>query len=705
MIMRIRRVFFGVALLAIMLAAIPAAGFLADYWGRAVPLEITDITVARGRGGAEQLVIAGPGVDPSLTAILLPAPPVDHDNADLLTPHLVVGRLDSGEGVTVASSRGRRVLTLAFEGDRPRVLGSVQISNGKNGTGISSLVKMGSRAVVALNRRDGLVLVDLSDPYVPREMAVLPLAVEITDMQVVNGQIIAAGVKSGLWQVTIDGDRLRASRLPGMSQAWRLAREGNRLVAASLQGDLAFYQTDGTNSPRLVGQLHLPGQIRGVVLRGDRLYVSMSDGSLSEYAAVPWPMFVARGHLQLPGKPLRLATAADSPYLLSVLSGIGLAVVDISRPGEPAITGWLPSNAAITDLHVAAGRVLLASTSGLQLRRLDNLVRHLDTVFPLGTPLGKVRLLNHQGEAILYDETHLLPLGNANTGSPDAALTGDEPLLALPAVNGVRLYARRAGRFVQVAHQPVAGPRPVVKVLMHKGRLFVLTPTALEVFSCDANGACRPGGRLEAFADALDLDWVEPGYLLVNDRDKGLELIAVGEADVPRIVAELPVPAFFRETEGSFKDVVVSGRRAYVARGRFGVQVVDLSALPAMKVVQLIDTPGLAMGLTIHDDLLLVTDRGEGIQVLDIRAGWCRLLGSLVTNANPYGVAVQGKEILFSTNSASLVRLPAPVPLGTVQTGDAGLGQVALPAGLPAGRYQLVVYDARRLARADFTLQ
>jgi hypothetical protein len=427
----------------------------------------------------------------------------------------------------------------------------------------------------------------------------------------------------------------------------------------------------------------------------------MGDGTLTEYAAAPWPRFAARGQLRLPGRPLRLVRAAGSPLLACALVGVGAAVVDVSHGGSPAVAGWLPTDSAIGDLAIDAGRILFANKSGLQLHRLSHLTGQLAVEFPLDSRRRNIRLQELQGEVIAYDTTRLLSLGRTRALATAAPLSG-EKLLALPGDNCVRLYARRGDALVQLASQPVTGP--IKDVLLHQGRLFVLSATALEIFACDESGTCRPDGRLATFEHAEALAWADPHYLLIADRHAGVKLVAVRGAGAPLMAVDLPLPAFLKRTAG-VQDVLVSGQRAYVARSEFGVQVIDLADLPALKIVQLIDTPGRALSLTMNEGLLLVADLGKGIQVIDTREPWCRLVGTIGASIDAEDIVVQGQELLVSARNNAMVRMPIPLPLGTVHAADADHGQVALPAGLPGGRYQLIVYDDSRLARADFTVQ
>lgn len=664
------------------------------------PLVVTELKVVAG-GDRVDLVFAGTRSSRELTALLIPGPELGEDDSRQFSFHVPLFQIDSDGELAVASSRGQRLVTIDVQQGRElRILGSLEVSKPEGAsTAISFLCKLGNRAVVALNRGRELALVDLTDPYAPRKLDSIRTDLDATDMLAVNGQVIAAGVRTGLWQVSVDGDRLQAVRLPGMERVWRLARAGNRLVAASLEGDLGFFDIDGTRL-RMVGREHAPGGIRGVTLEQDVLHVCLDDGTLIEYAANPWPRFVERGRLPLPGRPLRLVRAPESSILVCTLVGVGAAVMDVSQAGRPSVTGWLPSGSAIIDLVINDGRILFTNNRGLQCRRLDRLAGQVNVDFPLVSHRQKVRLQSFGGEAVVYSATRISSLAQAIGNGPPAPLP-EEPLLALPGDGSVRLFTRQGTGFVQVGSQPVTGPVKAVRLLGNQ--LFVLNEKSLEIFSCSASGTCKPRGRLEGFVHNEAFDWVEPGYLLVADRHAGLKLIAVTEADAPKLVGELPLPAFLQKTAG-LQDVLVDGKRAYATRGEFGVEVIDLNHLPAMKIIQIIDTPGTARRMAMHRGMLLVADRGQGVQVIDTRRTWCRPVGTIGVASNIDDLMIRGEELLVGVNSGAVSRLPAPRPLGSLHAAGDGHGHAALPAGLPAGRYQLVLYDDRSLARADFTL-
>ena len=64
--------------------------------------------------------------------------------------------------------------------------------------------------------------------------------------------------------------------------------------------------------------------------------------------------------------------------------------------------------------------------------------------------------------------------------------------------------------------------------------------------------------------------------------------------------------------------VAVKGRKAFLACGKGGLVVVDLSNPRKPKEVSRLDTPGFAHDVFVLDDLALVADGGKGLCLIDI---------------------------------------------------------------------------------------
>ena len=99
---------------------------------------------------------------------------------------------------------------------------------------------------------------------------------------------------------------------------------------------------------------------------------------------------------------------------------------------------------------------------------------------------------------------------------------------------------------------------------------------------------------------------VSGNYAYVADGRNGLVIVDVSNP-------KAPVFAGCYDTEGDAHGVFVSGNYAYVADGRNGLVIVDVSNKEAPVLVEYYDTEGDAYGLFVSGDYAYVADGGNGL--------------------------------------------------------------------------------------------
>lgn len=660
------------------------------YWPPA-PLELAAAEVAGRADGGAELRLRGRGFERTLRAALLPEAAPDAATGALTTPRVPMYQCAASESVAVAMTHGDRLLTLDVRrGTTPEILGSLPLSRQVRA------LHLAGRRVVAGYVQGGGVLLDIADPAAPRQVAAFDSPLRINQMAADAGQLYAVGNGIGLSLLTIDQERVRLRTLDRSADCWRLAVAGRYLATGSVKGELRLYDVTAGGEVRLAGVRQLPQGIRGLALTAGALFVSLADGQLQEYPLMHWPQLRLAGALPLPGRPLQLVAAADRPQLYCALVGIGVGVVDVSRPGAPRVASWLPLKRAPYDLAPLSGRLLVTSYDGMQSIDLANLAvaAELPLEFPLPAMRGNLDLTSWGEEVVAHDKPQVKLLT-----APGAR----PPVLALPDRAGVGLYAVREGGREPELIKTLALPAPAVKVFWRGGRLVVLEPRSLRLYSCEGTGNCRLVGRYPLPGGVRAMGWLDPGYVLVAIQERGLLVIDVRTPEAPALAALLPLPRHLRGVGGLF-DVLADGTRAYVARGRIGVQVVDLATPAAPRREQLVNTPGSAQGLALRGGLLTVAVRDEGLFFIDVSAATCRPLGTLPVPTIPENLAVTGDELLVASANGALIRLPAPRRLegGVVLSGDEA--RFTLPAGIRPGNYRLVLYDGAQRASLPVTL-
>jgi len=69
---------------------------------------------------------------------------------------------------------------------------------------------------------------------------------------------------------------------------------------------------------------------------------------------------------------------------------------------------------------------------------------------------------------------------------------------------------------------------------------------------------------------------------------------------------------------GSYQDVVVVGNYAYVAAGRTGIDIIDISNPASPTLVSQYDTSGPARDVFVDGNFAYVADSTAGLQIIDI---------------------------------------------------------------------------------------
>ena len=169
--------------------------------------------------------------------------------------------------------------------------------------------------------------------------------------------------------------------------------------------------------------------------------------------------------------------------------------------------------------------------------------------------------------------------------------------------------------------------------------------------------------RRATFRQPVHLRSLEPGYILVTTKEEGLKVVDVSDRTHPVQIAEVRPP---EHLQSSFiaHDIFINGKFAYVSQGSGGLNVIDLGDPRHPELVQIVDTPGLARKMVLHDGLLLVADGDKGIYMLDASMpGRLLPIGSLPTPLRANEIATVADGILVSNYPGGTLKLPYPQKL------------------------------------------
>ena len=125
----------------------------------------------------------------------------------------------------------------------------------------------------------------------------------------------------------------------------------------------------------------------------------------------------------------------------------------------------------------------------------------------------------------------------------------------------------------------------------------------------------------------------------VADGKQGVQIIDISEPWTPYIVGSVDTP-------GSAENIFVSGTTAYVADGVKGLQVIDVSMASSPRLIGGVDTPDSALDVVVVDSIAYVTDRNKGLQIIDVSVPSSpRIIGSVDTPGRADGVAVSDQTV------------------------------------------------------------
>lgn len=688
-----------------------------------VPLRIDEVTVSKEAGGSTRLLVTGQGLHGELEALLIPdkqAAPTAASQAEVQIPLFHVA---SNGQLAIATTRDQRLQTLDVTAGRPvKILGGIALLPSTNSPGfpVSATALVGSKAIIG--RSDvGLLLVDVADPVLPREIDRMEFVGSFPDMESAHGRVYVASHAEGLLVATIEGDRLRSRRVAGHPFAWRLAADDRRLVVADQKGRLVLYDLDGNGWPQLVGNLSLTKEIRDLALTPNALFVGTAEGQLLEFSLERWPQPVLTAQCALRGKPLRLAWSESAGRLFCSLVSRGVAVVDVSRQGAPVLAGVIAMPRMPTSLQVCNDRLVTVGMDGLKIFPVDTraiVPPSAELVPPFALYNGKIRLLAWGDAVVAHDLVNLAVLP-ANDGATGSSIHNEHqrqmPFLALPERLGVRLHALDDGMpserivgHVRITARDLPGNTdylsPVQDVFWRAGHLFVLTHSSVQMFDGNSAGGASLVGEYRFSTDTSAMAWLEPGFVVVALRGKGLQVIDVRDPAVPKLAGEVVSPSHLRVV-GLCHDLLVDGQRLFVARARLGVEIFDLSDPAAPTLIQRIDTPGSVARLSLDNGLLLASDQDRGLYMIDVRGRFGIPVGSYPLPIIAIEILSHGGQLFMADGANGLLQLPAPRRLAPVKAiWSRDLAWTPTEEVAP-GRYTLMVYGVEGTASFPVVLQ
>jgi hypothetical protein len=527
----------------------------------------------------------------------------------------------------------------------------------------------GDLAVVGLVRGGGIAIVDLSNPGKLKLVGHFSSSGSIADMAVAPDEVYFLDIKQGLSKIDLTADQPVPVSIVPLSRPWRLALSGKKVAVAEMNGSLHLFDVlqDGSliKSASLNFSGKQKGRIRGVAFSKETLAVALSEGVLRVYDLTSWPVFKEFSQVELPALPYEIvAIPGRESFAISLVSS-GFALVDVDPEGRALLSGHLPMPTTLQALDASNAMVFVSGLGhhdGLRAYSLDRIKQNL-LQFP--TPLSRGYYVFHSWDGQLFGYQRDKSLVDLQDQGVTINRTSGSILLA-DGKDGVSVFERIEGGQVLRKGSIVSAGRAVDALLMdnhlfvlHAGGLRTLVGATLEEMT-DVNSLQLGGGPTHMRA-------YNSGYLLIATVEEGLKIIDVTDRDNPSLVSTFSPPHHLQATTIA-KDIMIDGHIAYVSFGAGGVYVVDLKVPENPQLLQIVDTPGQARKMVLHDNLLLVADDEMGIFMIDASDRDHVLpIGSLPTPMSVKEIAVATDGILISNYLAGSMKVPFPQKLRNVE--------------------------------------
>lgn len=573
--------------------------------------------------------------------------------------------VDVKNNLALVSCYAKKLVSVELhDGNRPELLGSIELPET-----IRQVKIVGDQALVGLQRHAGFSLVDLSDPRALRLVKNYPLAGFVTSMVANQSIVYYTDIYQGVGRFDLSVENPVPEPLVPLDSPWRIALQGNRMAVGTMKGTVHLFNVTQRGLLSKAGELNFPGNVRGVAFVNNSLVVTDSDDTLHVLDLSSWPRLSRLAHLKLPGSPMLLERLPGQASLAVGLVAGGIALVDVSQPAVPRLSGALKIPSTFVAILPLAKQVLGVNQDGVKSFSLDKISdgEYSSMAIEATMEQNHYQLQPWNGHVYGYGESLVVDLGEL----PSTEVSSSSRFMTIVENAGVSLFEQRESGQVQRAGSliRVAGARDARFLDNH---LYVVHQSGLRVFSGTRPEELAVIGNLTLPGGPFLLEILDSGYLLIATRDDGMLVVDVNNPQQPRQVASLAPPPHL-QSNNTLQDVLIIGQRAYLSQGAGGVHVVDISSPSQPELLQIIDVPGLAKKMVLYDNLLLVAASREGLFMIDVKDRNEALpVGTLPTPLRIDDFAVVNDGLICSSHPGGTMKLPLPQRMKNLHTINQG---------------------------------
>ncbi len=597
------------------------------------------------------------------------------------------------------SSVGDRLLAVVCEGNKLVLMerdeegSSSPISTLVMPEKALSLVLTDDMVLAGLSRNGGVVQVDISDFKAPKVTRHYHFNGTIVDMLIQERTVYLLDLNYGLCRVNLDQSEPKLERLEPIKSPWRIVCVRDRLVVGSLDNTLTLFDIDPAGSVDRTAQFMVADSVRGLAYCAGYLGVALKNGDLMTFDLSTWPLLRQADKLKLKGqRPHQLTSVSGQALMIASLAGSGLTLVELSSTGHLTLRKNLLWPRQFIDLEVYEDVIYAESYDGLELFSLPVMMASGPSVT---TMVSAQALLPFKWGGQLFGQrgNELIPLSSHREGNET---TGNDPFWLANGKHLIMYQLTTDGNTKRVAE--VECGNSIRDLVQRENQLFVLFHEGLKVFDWDSSGQLFERSAVQLPERSRNMAWLDPGYLLITAKDSLLRVLDVRQVERPFQISQLSAPSHLNEWMVA-NSMVVDDRYAYLALGRGGVGVVDLSDPTMPRLVATYLTRGYAKDLFFSDGLLWVADLKAGIYLMRVVSpGLLQRIGSLQTPIVATRVTTHLGELFLNNRDGLLVKFPMPLHAGTLRSDSRSSARVKLPDEIRGKAVKVYLFDGQSTA-------
>jgi len=602
--------------------------------------------------------------------------------------------------------------------------------------------------VLLLGSNDGLKLVSIAHPASPRLLDTYLAGRSVVDLHYSDGMLFVSCGRLGLVVMVLREDRLsiEAEIWTGDTTTTSYFHAGHLYVNTYSGGLMVYELNQSVNQPlqaRQIGRFHFDSIIRGMVFYEDLLFLYDRNSVLYLYDCS------APGALKLVDQ-MRLESAVRALMTKNAQLYVALAdsfrVYDlgqeksIKRLTQLELTQVWDDFGSIMSLIEGQNHLYVIDRSvGLRILDLRDHVMSQPMAFAEGLQTlaenGEYLYITGSLEGLLTIDRQQLRSRqvvkwiSSLPGVNDGMVIDDLLYLSfkLAGVGGVAFVDKQQDRAVHFAHAPV----PSFSLARYQNLLFVTQVNAgVRVFDITTRTSPKLLSDWPDFA-ANRLQVIND-YLISYSLRTGLQVTAIADIDNPRVIDRLAAPQIIGmvvvdahllcvtydqglliyrvQADGKLDqvsqlrppfpaqqfdqqvDIDVQDGIAYIANGRSGLLIVDVSDPASPQLVSTIALPGYSKGVRFHQNLVYLVSLRDGVHIVDVTLPAKPLLiGTVPLSRLSKFLLIDDGLLYFFQDASGISAIPLPRFANSVKLQSRNQLNVVLSAPMNPGRYNLLV--------------